>query len=62
MWEFTAHKYSAAERWTWVRVSAGGRSVQRSQSAFDSYTRALEDAIRHGFNALSDKVRLIELA
>src|SRR5690349_10434752 len=61
MWEFISHKFVQPQRWTWVRVSETGQTIQQSPAEYDSFGTALSDAKQHGFDRAEDKFVLIEL-
>ena len=61
MWEFVAHKFVQPTRWTWARIGANGRTVQKSPAAYQSLGTALADAMLYGFDGTRHSFDVIEL-
>jgi hypothetical protein len=49
-WEFHAQGELALERWSWRALNHDGSLHTRSRQAFDSFTKAFENAKSHGFD------------
>lgn len=61
MWEFTAHKFVQPTHWTWARIGANGRTIQKSPAAYQSLGSALRNAMDYGFDGNKHQIHLVEL-